>query len=100
MCGYRKPVRNKDVMKKTFQPIKRSSKASEFNFVDVTNNGLIPSKGPHGNRIEFLDRVIDEVKRLVQQHGDVPPKTPIQQRCEAMEHGIKLFSANTVVFGG
>lgn len=87
-------------MKKTFKPIRRSSKASEFNFVDVTNNGLIPSKGPHGNRIAFLDGIINEVKQLVQENGDVPSKTQIEQRCEAIDGGVALISANTVLFGG
>ncbi|XP_031632504.1 juvenile hormone esterase-like isoform X2 [Contarinia nasturtii] len=97
---YGKPVHNNDVMKQKFKPIRRLSKSIEFNFVDVTNDGLIPGKGPSDDRIKFLDGIIEEVKRLVSEHGDIPAETPIQQRCDAMESGQKIYTTTTLTFAG
>lgn len=53
--------------------------------MDVTNAGFIAGKAPSGNRTMFLDRIFRKVKQLVEKNGDLPDKTPIEQRCEAMK---------------
>ncbi|XP_031633387.1 esterase B1-like [Contarinia nasturtii] len=76
---YGKPIHNDDLMTEEFKPIERSSKADEFDFVDVTNSGLIAGKGLTEGRTKFLDQIIEKVKHLVESHGDVPKKTQIEQ---------------------
>lgn len=81
---HSKPVHNGDFMNQEFPPIQCSSKADQFDYVDVTNDGLIPGKAQSEGRTTFLDNIIQEVKRLVTKHGDVPRKTPIELQCEKM----------------
>lgn len=67
-----------------FKPITRSSKSDEFEFVDVTNQGLIPGKALTEGRMKFLEKIIKKVQRLIQDHKDVPKKTQIEQLYESL----------------
>lgn len=88
VSNCRKPIHNNDLMNEEFKPIQRSSKPDEFNFVDVRNDGIFPGKAPSNNRTRFMDHIINEIKRLVESHGDTPKKTPIEQQCTAMRPKI------------
>ncbi|XP_031630361.1 esterase E4-like [Contarinia nasturtii] len=79
---YGNPIHNGNPTK-NFLPL-MLNKASMFNFVDVTNDGLSAGIAPNANRSKFIDYVVNEVKRLVEIHGDTPSKTPIQQMCDEM----------------
>ncbi|XP_031641091.1 venom carboxylesterase-6-like [Contarinia nasturtii] len=92
---YGKPVHNGDLMAKEFKPIQRASKSDEFNYIDVTNDGLVAGKALSQGRTKYLDNIIEEVKRLIEKHGDVPKKTPIEIQCEKMNPGRMIpFSEN------
>lgn len=80
----RNPVHNGDPAPK-FAPVLHSSKTNQFQFLDVRNEGIFPGRGPNGNRTLFLDKIVKEVKRLVEIHGDAPIDTPIKQQCDTMQ---------------
>lgn len=63
---------------KGFKPVS----ANEINFLNITNEGLIMGKSPYNERIQFIDYVIKEAKRLIKAHGDTPTKTSIEQYCD------------------
>lgn len=58
--------------------------ANEINFLDVTNDGLVVGKSPNGNRIEFLESIINRAKKLIAENEDLPMKSTIQLKCEAL----------------
>lgn len=82
----RNPVHNNEPTEQ-FKPIGRSSQADQFNFLDVRNDGLVAGVAPNANRTKFLDKIIEEVKQLVAQHGETPKETPLQQICNAVKRG-------------
>lgn len=83
----RKPVIDKvsNLMAKDFRPIKPKSKSDQFLFVDVTNNGLVPSKSATNGRTKFLDQLVDKVQQLVKKKGQEPKTTEIEQLCESIK---------------
>ncbi|XP_031641010.1 esterase B1-like [Contarinia nasturtii] len=83
---YGNPIHNGEPIEQ-FKPIERSSKADQFNFMDVKNDGLAAGIGPNANRAEFLGNIVEEVKHLVAEHGETPEDTQLQQICEAVKLG-------------
>ncbi|XP_031631918.1 esterase B1-like isoform X2 [Contarinia nasturtii] len=69
-----------------FKPVQ----VNELNFVDVTlDDGLISGVSPNGNRTQFLDYIVEETKRLVEENGDSPKDTLIQQQCKVLGKTLK-----------
>lgn len=80
----RNPVNNNESVVK-FSAIIPSSKAETFDYVDVRNNGLYAKRAPNECRTRFLDSIVNEVNKLIKQHGDEPRETRIQMQCKAMQ---------------
>ncbi|XP_031626976.1 esterase B1-like [Contarinia nasturtii] len=77
-----KPLNNGDP-DEYFLPVRRSSEAHQFHCIDVTNDGIVHGLiGPNGNRTKILDNIVEEVKILIEEHGDTITKTPIEQQCD------------------
>lgn len=66
---------------KDFKPFQ----LNDFNFLNITQDGLIMGKSPNNQRTEFYDYFIAEAKRLVEAHGDEPKQTAIERFCEHFE---------------
>ncbi|XP_031639610.1 uncharacterized protein LOC116351626, partial [Contarinia nasturtii] len=83
---YGKPVHDGKPIQE-FAPVQNSSKANQFNFIDVTNGGLVSGVAANAKRTEFLDTIVEKVKQLVKKHGETPKDTSLQQMCDAMKLG-------------
>lgn len=66
---------------KDFEPYKLNN----FNFLNITHEGLIMGKSPNNRRTEFYDYFIAEAKKLIKAHGDEPKQTVIEQFCERFQ---------------
>lgn len=80
----RNPTINGDPIEE-FRPVQ----VDELNFVDVTIDGLIAGVSPNGNHTQFLDYVVKEAKRLVEENGDSPTDTLVQQQCMELGETVK-----------
>lgn len=77
---YRKPAVEGNPIK-GFKPVQ----PNEFNFLNITKDGLQLGVSPNGQNFKFIDNFISEAKYLVEKHGDAPIKTHIQRICETFE---------------
>lgn len=77
---YRKPSINGHPVK-DFEPYR----LNDFNFLNITQEGLIMGKSTNIRRVEFYDYFKAEAKRLVEAHGDEPKQTIIDQFCERFD---------------
>lgn len=80
---------------------------NELNFLDVTNDGLVLGNMPNGNRIKFLEYIVEESKRRVDEHGDTPTQTDPERHCTELKHSdepswlvillsLKFFTSLTI----
>lgn len=65
---------------------------NEINFLDVTNDGLLTGKSPNGDRIKFLEYIVKEAQRRVNEHGDTPTQTDPDRRCIELKQVDKASS--------
>lgn len=75
----------------------------------MSNDGLtILGKSPNSDRIQFLENLINKAKQLVEENGDSPRETLIEQMCDALSESeyevcincsyLNLFSLTFLLF--